>query len=1015
MVYSEHWVLTMKIFKFTCAAVNLFASGLLITAATVSSPAEATPPSPGQLPSGPSSIGGQASVAQMGSIMSINQSTPQAAFSWNSFNIGSGATVNINQPSSSSVLLNQVIGNNASQIFGRLNANGQVFLTNPSGIYFSPSASVNVGGLVATTNSIGSTEFMGGLRTFSSSGSPAAVINEGNLQSSLGGYIALMAPTVRNNGVIVAQMGTVVLAAGNLYGLQFTGNSLNTFTVSPATIATLVSNGNAVFAPGGLIILSAQAARQLKGGVIGNTGVLDATGITSHGGVIELTASHTINAGGTIKSDAAIGSATNGGTISIVADLTNPSSQTNLTGTLSAQGGSLGGNGGQLETSASSLRVSPSAFVNASAVKGITGDWLLDPNSFIIDSVLNAGDMTSATLVNNLLAANITILSSSGRGGTLGDIQVNQPISWAGATTLTLNAAHDVLVNNAITANTAGATLSLIAGHDVDVNSTLATIGAGATLLMSAGNNVNLSSGITGTAANTTIGIAALQNVTTLAPINAVAGASRITITGGVNVSINGAITATAASSAIAINAGLDITSNAAIAAIAATTTISLTAGRDITTTTTAAMSAGAATSQISLDAGRNISVNSAIAAGAAGSSIYLISGLAGTGPGLSSGTVTLVGAVASPSVTIRFNPDSYTNTAADIALYPALSDARAWVYAIGNNKVYDGTTAATLVLSSNPSVGAIVSLNPGSASFVNKNVGVADMINFIGYSLGGSNAPSFALISASGTTTANITQRPAIVSAQASNKTYDGTPLATVSLSAPTVAGDVLNLTYGLSSFTNPSVGIAKTVNVTGITGSGINAGNYSLNTSAVSTANVNQAPLTVVASNLDKNYGQTPILTQFTQVGLVNSETIGSVSLTSSGTNSKAPVTGSPYLITPSNALGGSFQSSNYNITYVSGHLFVLPVGLIITVADAVKPFGSVLIPTAFTFSGLVNGETIGAISETSPGTSAAASIEGSPYVIAPSLASGGTFNPANYAIQYINGSLTVVPPSP
>jgi len=1015
MAYSEYWFLTMKILKLTCLAVNLFTSGLVIIVIAMYYPAEASPLSPVQLPSGSSLIGGQASVASMGSVMSITQSSPQAAFSWNSFNIGSGATVNIIQPSSSSVMLNQVIGNNSSQIFGHLNANGQVFLTNPSGIYFTPSASVNVGGLAATTNSISSTQFMGGLRTFSSSGTPTAVINEGNLQSSFGGYIALMAPIVRNTGVIVAEMGTVVLAAGNVYGLQFKGNSLNAVAVSPASIETLVLNGNAVFAPGGLIILSAQAARQLKGGVIGNTGVLDATGITSNGGVIELTASHAINAGGTIKSDAATGSTMNGGTISIVADLTNPYSQTNLTGTLSVQGGSLGGNGGLMETSASLLRVSPSAFVNASAVKGITGDWLLDPNSFIIDSILNAGDMTSATLVNNLLAANITILSSSGHGGTLGDIQVNQPISWAGATTLTLNAAHDVLVNNAITANTAGATLSLMAGHDVDVNSTLATIGAGATLLVSAGNNVNLNSGITGTAANTTIGIAALQNVTTLAPINAVAGASSITITGGNNVSISGAITATAASSTIAINAGQDITTNAAIAAIAATTTITLTAGRDITTTTTAAMSAGAATSQISLDAGRNISVNSAIAAGAAGSSINLIAGLAGTGPGLTSGTVTLVGAVASPSVKIRFNPDSYINTAADIALYPALSDARAWVYAIGNNKVYDSTTAATLALNSNSSIDANVFLNPGSASFVSKNVGIANVINFSGYSLGGLNAPSFELISASGTTTANISQRPAIVSAQASNKIYDGTLLANVSLSANTVAGDALSFTYGLSSFTNSSVGIAKTVNVSGITGFGINAGNYSFNTSTVTTANINQAPLTVVASNFGKNYGQTPTLTQFTQVGLVNSETIGSVSLTSTGTNSNAAVAGSPYLITPSNAVGGSFQSTNYNITYVSGHLYVLPVGLVITVADAWKPFGSVLIPTAFTFSGLVNGDTIGAITETSPGTSAAASVAGSPYVISPSPASGGTFNSANYAIQYINGALTVVPLPP
>ena len=289
----------------------------------------AAPPVATQLPTGSSVVGGAATVSQAGAVMQINQATPRAAINWQTFNVGSAATVNIAQPNASSVLLNRVLDTNASQIFGKVNANGQVFLVNPNGVYFAPSASVNVGSFLATTANISTADFMAGLSTFSTGGATGSIINDGNLTAALGGYIALLAPSVINNGIVIAQMGTVALAAGNVYELQFAGNTLSNVQVSASAVDAFVSNGNAIYAPGGLIILSAQAAHQIQGGVIGNTGVLDATGMTNSGGVIRLTASSTINAGGVIKADAAPNSLGNGGTVAIIADLSNANSKTN--------------------------------------------------------------------------------------------------------------------------------------------------------------------------------------------------------------------------------------------------------------------------------------------------------------------------------------------------------------------------------------------------------------------------------------------------------------------------------------------------------------------------------------------------------------------------------------------------------------------------------------------------------------------------------------------------------------
>ncbi len=254
--------------KRASGAVLVAAAGLAIAAASTSvgaaPPNPPTPPAPTQLPTGGQVVAGQAAISQSAATLTINQTSSRAALDWNTFNIGSQARVNFNQPSASSVTLNRVLDSNPSQIFGQINANGQVFISNPSGVTFAPGSSVDVGGLVATTHSISNADFMAGSNSFSRNGATGSVVNEGTLTASLNGYIALLAPEVRNSGVVLAQMGTVAMAAGEAYDLQFVGNRLTHILVTPATMATLVDNSQAVLAPGGLIILSAQAANACR-------------------------------------------------------------------------------------------------------------------------------------------------------------------------------------------------------------------------------------------------------------------------------------------------------------------------------------------------------------------------------------------------------------------------------------------------------------------------------------------------------------------------------------------------------------------------------------------------------------------------------------------------------------------------------------------------------------------------------------------------------------------------------
>ena len=144
-----------------------------------------TTPAANTLPSGGKVVGGNASLSSSGNTLNVNQSSNRAAIEWKSFNLGSDARINFIQPSASSVTLNRVVGGDPSQIMGRINATGQVFLVNPGGVIFGPTSQVDVGGLVVTTHGISNDDFMAGKTGFSGNGSKSSVVNQGQLKATV--------------------------------------------------------------------------------------------------------------------------------------------------------------------------------------------------------------------------------------------------------------------------------------------------------------------------------------------------------------------------------------------------------------------------------------------------------------------------------------------------------------------------------------------------------------------------------------------------------------------------------------------------------------------------------------------------------------------------------------------------------------------------------------------------------------------------------------------------------------
>ena len=157
--------------------------------------------------------------------------------------------------------------------------------------------------------------------------------------------------------------------------------------------------------------------------------------------------------------------------------------------------------------------------------------------------------------------------------------------------------------------------------------------------------------------------------------------------------------------------------------------------------------------------------------------------------------------------------------------------------------------------------------------------------------------------------------------------------------------------------------------------------------------TLTVSPAALTITANSTSKTYGQTVTFagTEFTTSGLVNGDTVTSVTLTSAGAAATATVAGSPYAIVPSAAVGTGL--GNYTISYVNGTLTVNPAALTITANSTSKTYGQTVTfaGTEFTTSGLLNGDTVTSVTLTSAGAAATATVAGSPYPIVPSAAVG------------------------
>lgn len=248
-------------------------------------------------PEGGAVVAGQAQITSAGNTLHIHQASDRAVINWRDFSIQPGEMTQFHQPSTSSAVLNRVTTTTPSKILGNLQANGQVYLMNPNGIFFGPGAVVNASSFLAATADLAPEEFMAGRLGNLVSSDAGMLRNEGKIRAE-DGSVQLLSRSVENTGTLEAPEGEVGLYAGKKFYLEPDGGG-------PIRVQVDLDAGGSERRGTGIdqrgSIRAAQAKLEANGNIyalaIQQGGIVEATGFTARpDGVVVLSAP-----GGTIR------------------------------------------------------------------------------------------------------------------------------------------------------------------------------------------------------------------------------------------------------------------------------------------------------------------------------------------------------------------------------------------------------------------------------------------------------------------------------------------------------------------------------------------------------------------------------------------------------------------------------------------------------------------------------------------------------------------------------------------
>lgn len=265
--------------------------------------------------------------------------------------IYAGHTVNVTGDDGRTFAYRDNRDNIESVLNGTLNSNMRVVVIDKDGLFFTNGSVINVQSLVATTGDIGNADIMDGdnyltitntsdktitqlgkinaedvaliarnvwndgdivvtkdggrilivpadqiqLALDHSAGAThidtdalGIVLNTGTMNAGQAGLAAIVSPFIVNNGVITAKMGTATLASGDTVTLDMYGDGLVEVAVDGELADALVQNNGTIAAEGGLVDITAKAAKNTLDNLVNNNGIITASSASVEDGKIVL-------------------------------------------------------------------------------------------------------------------------------------------------------------------------------------------------------------------------------------------------------------------------------------------------------------------------------------------------------------------------------------------------------------------------------------------------------------------------------------------------------------------------------------------------------------------------------------------------------------------------------------------------------------------------------------------------------------------------------------------------------
>ena len=517
-------------------------------------------------------------------VLNVDQISNSATIEWNTFNVGEQASVHFNQPTDTASIYNNVL-NGTSSIYGKVFANGKLFLHNPTGIYIGPYAAVKGQGVVLSTLNLIKQDTQAQEYYYSSPGS-GQINNQGLIES---GYVALISPSIHQAGTIQSA-GDTHLAASDAVYLKINPDSQLLVKVNPATMETAIENQGTIEATNGQVYLQSDIAQSFVDQTIQRS-TKEATALVKENGVLKLVS----NSGSIQSTNITLSSGAQGQTVN----------SGDLIASSNNEGGKITLEGKEVLVNSKSQLIATGYLQGGTILIG--GDWqgegellqanysLVEKNTLLDVSSIGSGDggkiviwsdihsPTSKTIVHGTLKAN----SINGQGGKIetsgyflnvDSIKVDTSSIFSNSGLWLLDP-YDITISSSSSSGTSYAdTFEAGAASNIDVSVINSSLDAG--------NNISITTGTTGSGGDITvtsaisssgIGSFSLTANSDIVLDAAITTGGDISMTAGDNIIVNHDITHNASSiSSLSLN-GSNVYVNADISATAGKLNVNIT------------------------------------------------------------------------------------------------------------------------------------------------------------------------------------------------------------------------------------------------------------------------------------------------------------------------------------------------------------------------------------------------------------------------------------------------------